>query len=422
MVVWFEGAPERYFPSRGVLDQPTRRQGHRAQRVKAHRESVPTRVFAVSNNHTMTERKTARHPLLEPLTFRNGRIAPNRLWVAPMTNKASHSDGTLSDDEYGFLVARAAGGFGVIETCASHVTEDGQAWTGELGMYDDVHVPGWRRLAEAHREAGALLIGQAFHGGMRTLREAGRPMPWSASASADNVAPEEAVREGTPEDFERVIAGFAAAARRLESAGVDGVELHGAHGYLLSQFQSTVLNRRTDEWGGALERRARLIRRTMQATRSAVGADFIVGVRLSPESSPSLPGINLDETLQVARWLCEDGADFIHISLWNAEQMTTKRPKEHAARIFRDALPREVPLITAGSIWTEEDALAQLNHGADAVALGRAAITTPDWPRRVVEQGGEPTRPPVTGADLRERALGPVFVDYMRRWDGFVSD
>ena len=219
-----------------------------------------------------------------------------------------------------------------------------------------------------------------------------------------------------------MIAAFAAAARRLESAGVDGVELHGAHGYLLSQFQSAELNRRTDEWGGSLEHRARLIRRTMQATRAAVSDEFIVGVRLSPESSPSLPGIDLDETLQVARWMCDDGADFIHISLWDAEQMTTKRPGEHAARIFRDALPAQVPLITAGNIWTEDDALAQLAHGADAVALGRAAITNPDWPRQVVARGGAPKRPPVTGDELRARALGPVFVDYMRRWEGFVSD
>lgn len=370
----------------------------------------------------MTRAHSSTSPLLTPITFRNGRTARNRVWVAPMTNKASHDDGTLSDDEFGFLVAQAAGGFGVVESCASHVTPDGQAWTGELAMYDDVQVPGWRRLADAHRKEGALLIGQAFHGGMRTLRGDGRPTPWSCSPSESDAPPEEEVREGTPEDFERVIAAFAAAARRLESSGVDGVELHGAHGYLLSQFQSAVLNRRTDEWGGPLEHRARLIRRVMQATRAAVGDAFIVGVRLSPESSPSLPGIDLDETLQVAQWLCDEGADFIHISLWNAEQMTTKRPGEHAARIFRDALPREVPLITAGNIWTEDDALAQLDHGADAIALGRAAITTPDWPRRVVERGEEPKRPPLTGAELRARALGPAFVDYMRRWEGFVAD
>jgi len=361
-------------------------------------------------------------PLLEPMTFRNGRTAPNRVWVAPMTNKASHADGTLSDDELAFLVARAAGGFGVVESCASHVTEDGQAWPGELAMFDDRHAPGWRRLAEAFRPHGSLLLGQAFHGGMRTLREAGRPLPWSCSASPEGTPPEEAVREGTPEDFERVIDAFAAAARRLEAAGVDGVELHGAHGYLLCQFLSTTFNRRTDAWGGSLEDRARMIRRTMQATRAAVGDAFIVGVRLSPESSPSLPGIDLDETVQVARWLCEDGADFIHVSLWNAERMTAKRPQEHAARIFRDAIPADVPVITAGNLWTESDALAQLDHGADAVALGRAAIANPDWPRRVAGDGTEPRRPPLSAAELRARGLGPAFVEYMRKWPGFVAD
>jgi 2,4-dienoyl-CoA reductase-like NADH-dependent reductase (Old Yellow Enzyme family) len=359
------------------------------------------------------------HRLLTPMSFRNGRTAPNRLWVAPMTNKASHDDGTLSDDEYGFMVARAAGGFGVVESCASHVTPEGQAWTGELAMYGDQHAPGWRRMAGGIQAHGSLLIGQAFHGGMRALREDGRPTPWSCSPQPEG---EPQTRAATEDDIERTIAAFAAAAARLEAAGADGVELHGAHGYLLCQFLSSVWNQRTDDWGGSLEHRARFIRRTMQACRAAVSDEFIVGVRLSPESSPSLPGIDLDESLQVASWLCEDGADFMHISLWDAEKYTTKRPDQHAARLFRDALPDAVPVITAGAIWTVADAEAQLDHGADAVALGRAAICNPDWPRRVVERGEDPTRPPVTGEQLRERALGPVFVDYMRRWDGFVSD
>ncbi|MFK7962139.1 MAG: NADH:flavin oxidoreductase [Phycisphaerales bacterium] len=361
--------------------------------------------------------------LLTPMSFRNGRTAANRLWVAPMTNKASHDDGTLSDDEYGFMVARAAGGFGTVESCASHVTPEGQGWDGELAMFGDQHAPGWQRLAGGVQDHGALLIGQAFHGGMRALRGDDRPMPWSCSASPEGTGegkPE--VRAATEDDIERTIAAFAASARRLEAAGADGVELHGAHGYLLCQFLSSVWNQRADDWGGSIEHRARFIRRTMQACRATVGDDFIVGVRLSPESSPSMPGIDLDESLQVAAWLCEDGADFMHISLWDADKNTSKRPEVHAARLFRDALPAEVPIITAGAIWTVDDAEAQLDHGADAVALGRAAIVNPDWPQRVVDRGESPKRPPVTGAELSERALGPAFVDYMRRWDGFVSD
>ena len=139
---------------------------------------------------------------------------------------------------------------------------------------------------------------------------------------------------------------------------------------------------------------------------------------------PRIPpeGLDLDESLQTALWLCEDGADFIHVSLWDAAKNSAKRPGAHPARIFRDALPGDVPLITAGDIWTADDALAQLDHGADAVALGRAAIANPDWPRRVVEQKHQPKRPPLTAGELRERALGPAFVNYMRKWDGFVVD
>jgi 2,4-dienoyl-CoA reductase-like NADH-dependent reductase (Old Yellow Enzyme family) len=358
-------------------------------------------------------------PLLSPLRFRNGRTAPNRLWVAPMTNKSSHADGTLSDDELGFLAARARGGFGTIETCASHVSPEGQGWEGELGMFDDAHLAGWRRLAEAVHEGGSLLIGQAFHGGARALRAPGRAEPWSCSASMPD---EPVVREASPDLIERTIRAFADAARRLESAGVDGVELHGAHGYLLCQFLSSVLNRRADEWGGSLENRARLIRRTLRASRAAVGPGFILGVRLSPESAPGVPGLDLDESIRVAQWLCEDGADFIHISLWHAERNTAKRPDEHPTRLFREALPAEVTLVSAGGIWTAEEAAAQLDLGADAVALGRAAIANPDWPRRVAESGHAPARPPLTADELRARALGPAFLDYMRRWEGFVRD
>jgi 2,4-dienoyl-CoA reductase-like NADH-dependent reductase (Old Yellow Enzyme family) len=353
------------------------------------------------------------------MTFRNGRTARNRLWVAPMTNTASHEDGTLSDDELAFLAARAEGGFGIVETCASHVAPDGQGWEGELGMFDDAHRPGWTRLAETVQSHGALLIGQAFHGGARARRTPAHPVPWSCSASAPGEAE---VREATPELIDATIRDFADATRRLESAGADGVELHGAHGYLLCQFLSSVLNRRTDAWGGALEQRAQLLRRTLQAARGAVSDDFVIGVRLSPESSSTLPGLDLDETLQVASWLCADGADFIHVSLWDATKNSAKRPDEHPTRIFRDALPDDVPLVTAGNIWTTDDALAQLDHGADAVALGRAAIANPDWPRRVVEHGRDPSRPPMTADGLRERALGPSFIEYMRRWEGFVAD
>jgi len=120
--------------------------------------------------------------LLEPLSFRNGVRARNRAWLAPLTNMQSHADGSLSDDELRFLELRAAGGFGVVETCAAHIALDGQGWPGEPGVYDDGLLPGLERLASTIVAAGALGLVQLFHGGLRSPAKLTGQTPWSASA------------------------------------------------------------------------------------------------------------------------------------------------------------------------------------------------------------------------------------------------
>ncbi|AKT42902.1 tRNA-dihydrouridine synthase [Chondromyces crocatus] len=356
--------------------------------------------------------------LFSPLTFRNGVTAPNRLAVAAMTNSQSHDDGTLSDDELRWLEARAEGGFGLVATCASHVALDGQGWPGELGIYDDHLLPGLTRLASSLRARGALSIVQIFHGGTRSPSTLTGQMPWSASATEDP----EPVRAAEEADIERVIRQFAEAARRAHQAGFDGVELHGAHGYLLCQFLSATLNRRSDGWGGDLAGRARLIREATRAVRAAVPASFVVGVRLSPEDFGNAVGMDLDESLQTAKWLCEDGMDFLHISLWDAAKNTKKRPEEHPIPLFRKACPAEVPLLVAGKVWTRADAQALVDRGADMVALGRSAILNPDWPKQVQEAGWEPRRPPMKAEELVARSVSPTFVGYLRRWKNFVAE
>src|SRR5271169_3188252 len=124
-------------------------------------------------------------PLLEPLAFANGVRAKNRLWLAPMTNMQSAEDGTLSDDEHRWLLMRAQGGFGTVETCASHVMQAGQGWKGELGIYDDRFLPGLERLAISISDVGALPIVQLFHGGVRAPSALTGKQPWSASAFTD---------------------------------------------------------------------------------------------------------------------------------------------------------------------------------------------------------------------------------------------
>lgn len=362
---------------------------------------------------------TTSSPLLRPLRFKNGIESTNRVWLAPMTNLQSDPDGTLGDDELAWIERRAAGGFGVIETCAAHVAEDGKAWEGELGIFADRLVPGLTRLASAITHHGATGLVQLFHGGLRADPKLTGGRTWSASAITEGTRTPEA---GTDEEIRAVIGRFRDAAMRAQAAGFQGVELHGAHGYLLAQFLSSRQNQRTDDWGGPFVNRARLMRETVRAVRKATSASFVVGVRLSPEDWGQSKGLDLDETLQLASWLCDDGADFLHASLWRSSRNTTKRPEEHPIPLFRAAMPKDVALVVAGEIWTREDGEALLAKGADAVALGRSAIANPEWPHHIEDASWEPKRAPLTIPEMVERGLSERFAGYMRNFRGFVAD
>ena len=353
------------------------------------------------------------------MTFANGAVAKNRVWLAPLTNLQSHPDGTLGDDELRWLLSRADGGFGVIETCAAYVGVDGKAWPGELGISGDEHLPGLTRLATEMTRRDTLGIVQIFHGGLRASPDLTGGPVWSASAVPDgNVTP----REATEQDITRAIDQFRAAAVRAHQAGFQGVELHGAHGYLLAQFVSRLHNQRTDGWGGALEGRSRLLREALRAVRSAVPSSFVVGVRLSPEDFGQSKGLDLDESLQLAAWLADDGADFLHLSLWTVSRNTTKYPDQHPIPLFRKAVPAKVPLVVAGHLWTRADAEFALEKGAAAVALGRSAIVNPSWPRDIEDPAWEPRRPPLSTQELLDRGLSRTFAQYMSRWKNFVVD
>ena len=156
--------------------------------------------------------------------------------------------------------------------------------------------------------------------------------------------------------------------------------------------------------------------------RAQVGPSFTVGVRLSPENFGNARGLDLDESVQTARWLAEDGADFVHLSLWRALDPTAKRPSEHALPIFRAALPSNVTILAAGALWTRDDADQAIALGADGVALGRSAIVNRDWPLRARDGGWQPRRPPVTLEELRAEGLSETFAGYMRSWKGFVQE
>jgi len=359
--------------------------------------------------------------LHETLSLRSGLVIPNRVALAAMTNGQSQTNGELGDDELHWLERRAVGGFGIVCTCAAYVARDGKAWDGELGVDRDEDVPGLTRLATAIKSHGSTAMVQLFHGGVRATQRLSGEQVWSASEFQEDSPGFETPRAATEADIVRTIEAFAAAAARCKRAGFDGVELHGAHGYLLTQFFSPVNNTRTDRWGGSVENRARFVREVTRAVRARVGANFTVGIRLSLEHGGHAKGLDLDESLQLAAWLAEDGVDFIHASLWRSENFTRKRPAEHPIPLCRAALPQEVALIAAGNIWTFEDAALARERGADMVALARPAIINPDWPK-LAKPGWEPRRPPLTPAELGELAVSPAFAVYLRQFKNLVKD
>ncbi|MEM6726611.1 MAG: NADH:flavin oxidoreductase, partial [Bacteroidota bacterium] len=224
--------------------------------------------------------------------FSCGISMKNRFMLAPLTNTQSHEDGRLSEEEFHWLHMRAKGQFGLVMTCASHVQANGKGFPGQLGIFSDDQIGGHQRLTQAIREQDCISVIQLYHGGMRCPAELIGEAPVCPSDS-----PRHGARALTLPEVGVLRDNFIAAAVRAKNCGYDGVELHGAHGYILCQFISQKYNHRTDEYGGSLENRSRLLFEIVEGVRAACGPEFLVGVRLSPERF----GMDISEI----KWVCE---------------------------------------------------------------------------------------------------------------------
>jgi 2,4-dienoyl-CoA reductase-like NADH-dependent reductase (Old Yellow Enzyme family) len=312
---------------------------------------------------------------------------------------------------------RAKGGFGVTMTCASHVQAIGKGFPGQLGCFSDDHIEGLTRLAKGIKAEKSLAVLQIHHAGMRSPREEIGEQPVCPSDNEETGA-----RALTLVEVEQLKDDFIVAAERAEKAGFDGVEIHGAHGYILCQFLSPTINQRTDQYGGSLENRARIIFDIIDGIRKRCGHEFLLGVRLSPERFD----LRLGEILEVAQRLMSEGRiDFLDMSLWDS----FKEPEEEEYKgktllsYFTDLERGEVKLGTAGKIHTPDSARQCLEAGADFVILGRAAILHHDFPQRMADNPDfKPVTLPVTREYLRSEGLGEAFVDYMAGWSGFVKE
>jgi len=355
--------------------------------------------------------------LFEPMSLTRGPALKNRFVLAPLTNLQSFPDGRLSDDEFKWLTMRAEGGFGLTMTCAASVAPIGLGFPGQLGAHDDMHLEGLSRLAAAIGRGGSHSVVQLHHAGMRSPADIIGAAPVCPSDDAETGA-----RALTLDEVRRTVDAFVAAAQRCDRAGFDGVELHGAHGYLICQFLSPEINRREDIYGGSPENRARLLMEIIDGVRATCRPEFSLGVRLSPERF----GLRLAEIRDLAARLMREGRiDYLDLSLWDV----FKEPEEAEFKgrplvdWFAELDRGQVRVGAAGKLTTGAACRRALEAGLDFVLVGRGAILHHDFPRRVeADADFTPIALPVAAAHLQAEGLGPAFLNYMRTWKGFVAE
>ena len=354
--------------------------------------------------------------LFEPVAFAAGPVMRNRFMLAPLTNTQSQADGRASEDDFAWLPRLARGGFGLVLTCAAHVQAQGQGFPGQLGIFSDDHLEGLSRLAAAIRAEGSLALVQLHHAGMRS------PV---ALIGSTPVGPSDNAAKGTRglslAEVEQLAEDFVAAAARAERAGFDGVEVHGAHGYVLTQFLNAEMNRRTDRFGGSPENRARLLCDVVAGIRERCRPGFVLGVRLSPERF----GMRLTEMRLLAQRLMSEGLiDLLDLSLWDV--FKEPEEEEHRGRpllsFFTDLDRGRVRLGAAGKILSGRDAVHCLEAGLEVLVVGRAAILHHDFPNRVeADPAFAAVALPVTADHLRREGIGEAFLGYLRDRPGFLQ-
>ncbi len=356
--------------------------------------------------------------LSSPLTLTRGPAWAHRITLAPLTNWQSHADGTLGEDEYRWLTMRAQGGFAMTMTCAAHVQAGGQGFPGQLGAWSDAHLPGLARLARGIHAAGSVSSLQIQHSGRRAdIKLTGQQQvaPWDDA--------ETGARALSTAEVEQLVQDFIAAAVRGEQAGFQGVELHGAHGYLLAQFLDAEHNQRADRYGGSLANRSRILFEIIDGIRARSGPAFQLGLRLSPERF----GITLPESLALAQAVLAGGQlDYLDMSLWDCfkpplDPAYADKPLiQHFAALDRGT----TRLGVAGKIMDTATAQRCLDAGVDFVLIGRGAMLHHDFARRALaDPAFSCIERPVSRAHLQAEGLGPAFLQYVAStWPRFVAD
>lgn len=335
--------------------------------------------------------------------------------LAPLTNQQSDHDGVASRFDQRWIEQLAQGGYALIQTCATTVEAGGIAFERQMGIHSDGHLPGLTSMATAIREGGGLSAVQLHHAGHRANPLLGGvPSPASSGTLPG-------VRALTTEQVQRIRDSFIAAAQRAELAGFNGVAVHGAFGWILSEFMSPFLNDRNDQYGGSVENRARLTIEVIEGIRRACGPDFQIGWRLSVERY----GLRLEELRDITAAILESELiDYLDLALWDSAQIVQDGAYrgDSMLSVFT-SLPRKgVRVGAAGKVMSAQRAARLLDEGCDFVLIGRASILQRDFPLQVQANPlYEAPAMPVPAEFLRRGGLSERFINHMRGWQTFVE-
>jgi len=310
----------------------------------------------------------------------------NRIVMPPMASFYGSDDGFVTQRVIEHYDARSKGGAGLViveYTCAD--APEGRSNPHQLIIDDDRYIPGMKELAETIKRNGARAALQIGHIGRVARRHVTGLQPVGPSPIA--ATGREVPRQLTEAEIARLVQCFAQGVLRAKKAGFDGVEIHGAHGYLISQFLSAASNRREDRYGGSLENRARFLIEILEAVRREVGRDYPVWCRINSIEEGVENGITIEETKQVARMIEKAGADAIHLSILTVGEMYLPMA-EPSGRVLplAEAVRKEVsiPIITVRRIDPSLGETALQKGQTDFIAFGRPMLADPEFAKKLV--------------------------------------
>lgn len=332
-----------------------------------------------------------RHAVLAP-TRLAGLELRNRVAVAPMSRVSARGDGVPSERMVSYYASFAEGGFGLIFTDGTFTDlAHSRGYAHQPGLATHAQLAGWRDVADAVHREGVPIIAQLMHAGAlsqlltRTVAPSAVAPKGAKMSEYGGSGPFSMPREMSDADIETAILGFATAATNARAAGFDGVEIHGANGYLVDQFITEYTNRRTDRYGGDAAGRTQFAVDVIRSVRAAVGDDFVVGIRLSQTKVNDFDyRWSRTDAETIFSAIAGAGVDYLHVASEGRDWHETARIDGEltVTRLARDVTG--LPVIANGGMHDPEQAARVMDDGdGDLIALARGAIANPDWPQRL---------------------------------------